>query len=220
MEAKKSQCIITPSQTAFLDYLIPSMTTKRFDDEDLDPIFIETVADHVLSMLKQAPPFIKDHKLDRYFSPQHSDVLIKTHDLPEIELEKDITVWEIEHTPHLKFEKKYCEMMMIQQFREQYGDWLADPCLEYMEQETDAAKFVKWLDKYNATEHIFQKQFEKPFPTPDWLVYGVDRLVKAAKTDFLIPPTLQVMEERKPLFKKHNLLDTFHAKEKELLTRG
>jgi|GEM_PF-5399388 len=218
LQGKKKE-IITPEQMSLLDSLIPQMKTLRYADGHLDPIFHETNTEHILSMLKQAISFIQNHKMERHLSQYHTDAVIKAHDLPEMGMEKDFTVWEIQKNPNLAFDKEAHEMRMVEMLREQYGDWLANLCLEYMANQTNDAKFVKWLDKYNATQHILEKQEIKPFSHPDWLVNGIDRLIKVANAKFLIPPTLQVMEERKPLFKKHNLLDVFHAKEKDLLVR-
>jgi len=202
-----------------LDDLVPQMTTLRFADGHLDPVFHETNAEHIEKMLKQAPPIISDHNLERYLDTWHTDGIIKAHDAPEMGMQTDFTVWQIRKNPNLAQDKATHELLMIQSLRQQYGDWLADLCLEYNENQTNEAKFVKWLDKYNATQHILEKQFEKPFCRPDWLVNGINLLDKTANADFLVPPTLQVMQDRKPLFKKHNLLDVFNSKEKELLER-
>ena len=202
-----------------LDVLIPQMKTKRYMDGSLDPIFYETNTEHIKNMLEQARPFINNHGLGRHLSPWHTDAVIKAHDLPEFGMEKDITVWEIRENPKLAQDKQELEIKMIEELRNGYGDWLAGLCLEYMEQETSDSKFVKWLDKYNASQHILEKQYIKPFNHSEWLVGGIDKLIKFASAEFLINPTLQVMEERKPLFREHDLMDAFYAREKGLLER-
>jgi len=206
--------MVTTKQMYTLDKLVKKMNTIRFSD--LPSQFHQTNTKHVTDMVKQAKPFIQNHKLDIIIDPWHTDAIIKAHDLPEMGLKTDFTVIQVKDNPSLAHDKHNHEINMINKLRNQYGTWIENLWLEYSNQETNNSKFVKWLDKYNATKHIIDVHGGQRFKDLNWFVNCTNHIIKSTKSKFLVPPTLQILEDRKPLFKKHGLLSIYNEKENEL----
>lgn len=79
-----------------------------------------------------------------------------SHDLSELGMTQDITSFEQEYKDGAKNEKDRYEAQMQSELIAKHGSWLQELFDEYNSQNSDAAKFVKWLDKYEASRHMLE----------------------------------------------------------------
>lgn len=84
------------------------------------------------------------------------NALILVHDLGEFGLEHDVTVLEQDFEKGAKEKKAASEKANIARLAGEYGGFIADLWGEYERQGSEASRFVKWIDKYEANRHMLE----------------------------------------------------------------
>lgn len=181
----------------------------------------QTVESHVNRMLALAPVIaeIVGMKLDT----NHVNSLILAHDLPELGMEKDITALEQVYTKGAKQQKDDLEKQSIIRLGNEYGSWLLELLNEYENQKTEMARFVKWLDKYEASRHMleisaFSRLQHKT--NKDYISFYVntDRLITATQRlpqmhEFTVS---HLEQELAQIFSKNNASEKYEELNKKL----
>ncbi len=120
----------------------------------LHPRVYQTVENHTNRMLALAPVLAQIAKID--YDHNTIDALILAHDLSELGMKRDITsVEQVQQSGAMK-RKRELEQSAITSLVNQHGQWLERLFDEYEEQDSQAARFVKWLDKYEASRHMLE----------------------------------------------------------------
>ncbi|MCL2569764.1 MAG: hypothetical protein FWE16_00980 [Firmicutes bacterium] len=115
-----------------------------------------------------------------HFDKNELNGFILLHDLPELGMKQDITTW------------------------------LIDLFNAYEEQKTELTRFVKWLDKYEASLHMIEIDFYSEIPLINFSI-NTDRLIKATiKFPRLKQLTLKYMDnELRPIWERSNQMNDF-----------
>ena len=192
---------ITKRRLELLGELSSGMRTVRYGI--MDEFFHQTVAEHTARMLELADEFGPDLGLNM----NRVRAVIMAHDLPEMEMDCDITSWELAQDPSLQAVKEGIERGVVAKLAARYGDWIAELFYEYEGQATDVARFVRWLDKYESNLYIMEKfaQRECPF---EWIAHNTQRVVDATvKFPVMRDVALRRMDEVRPMFERYGRLD-------------
>ena len=214
---------VSDGQFNVLHSLMPEQNTLRYADESKSEVFHQTNKEHVAQMLFQAMRFAKDFQLDKILDMRYVSALILAHDLPELGMERDFTRYQILKNPELTNDKQEYETKMITELGDKYGGWLQELFKDYDNAISSEAKFVKWLDKYNAFVHMMQKNKIAPYEKhsnwkeDDWMQNCTNSIVRTHNTaDFIAPMALRTIKEHESLF-VNNKLGKFYQAEKARL---
>ena len=193
---------VTKEQLSTLQSLLPPLKkTIRYGVREKD--FHQTVFDHINNMLRLAPQVIKKCGLN--FDIDLVNALIMVHDLPETGMAYDITAIEQATIPGKVQEKKQIEERKMQQFSEIHGKWLLELHNVYTERCIDEAKFVKFLDVFEADIHCLLK-LEKLKPSS----FGFKRTKKVIDDFPAVKKYLtEWIQQYKPRLEKAGLWDTY-----------
>jgi hypothetical protein len=151
------------------------------------------------------------------FDPGELCAFICLHDLPELGMKYDITAQEQVEDRAAKQRKDDLEASAIVRLAEEYGGWLLSWFEEYEEQVTDITRFVKWLDKYEASRHIYEINLYSEVPLLNFSI-NTGRLVDAAiKFPQMKRFTLEHLDgELRPIWERNNKLPEFLELRKKL----
>ena len=207
---------VTKEQLQWLESLIPQMKTIRYGP--MEPFFHQTVEEHVVAMLGLVDAMLSETGLQ--FEASKLRAMIIVHDLPEFGMEKDITAWELERNQGLQESKEIAERAVMERFARGQGQWVLDIYNEYELGETEMAKFVRFLDKYESNVYLlgrFELRETQLGQTGEHIFYNTRRLVKAA-VDFPVMRgvALRRMGEIKPLFEKYGAPDKWQELSEQL----
>jgi hypothetical protein len=171
---------VTQKHIATLSKLYKGIKTIRYGD--LDTFYQQTVAEHVDNMLFLSPEMLKKGKcnLDAF----RVNGLIMVHDIPEMGMEKDFTLWAQDKDPSLVDLKNKMESDKINSLAKIHGSWIKDLFYEFELQVDDSSKYVNWLDRLESSVHL-EKKFEVTGPARhksgemNGMIFSTSKLVKA-----------------------------------------
>ena len=207
---------ITDAQFELLYSLMPEQKTLRFADDSKSEVFHQTNKEHVAQMLFQAMQFAKGFQLDKILDMRYVNALIMAHDLPELGMDRDVTMYQCLTNPDLRITKEEYEIKKIAELKNKYGSWISNLCNDYIERGSDEAKFVKWLDKFNASQHLIEKtkivsyEEQQNWEEDDWLQRCGNTMNKVSTAAFLRPMTLKVLKEREPVYIKNGFGELYN----------
>lgn len=139
-----------------------------------------------------------------------------SHDLPELGMTQDITSYEQDYRDGAKDEKDRYEAQMRSELEAKHGSWLKELFDEYNSQNSDAAKFVKWLDKYEASRYMleivkYDELTHEARMNHKYFFVNTQRLINATLAlPIMYPFTKDHLElEIRPIFKKEGKEDEY-----------
>lgn len=118
------------------------------------PSVHQTVRDHTNRMLALAPVVADIVHIDCDYN--RLNALILAHDLSELGMQRDVTITEQVTKEGAKARKEELEGRKRTDLAQGYGEWLKDLFDEFEQQASEPARFVKWLDKYEASRHMLE----------------------------------------------------------------
>jgi len=197
--------------------------TKRYAANDKDAYLIDSPAAHSWRMTIIARDIIRASKVD--LDPLYVIDMIQAHDISEYPFERDVAVTEIASGKVDKKQKLQRELDVFAKLRE-IGDTANyyDLFLEYECQLTDIAKFVKFIDKFEAMTHILAraKFFGIAVADADLVLRLCDKPV--VEFPMLIPFVEEVKSQFKNYFVSQNSFwdltwETSHFKQAPVKTK-
>ncbi|MCL2755847.1 MAG: HD domain-containing protein [Firmicutes bacterium] len=197
---------ITTEQMGVLRSLVSGHDTVRYSI--LHEEVYQTVENHTNRMLAIAPVVANIVGFD--FDYYDVCAFILAHDLVELGMKQDITALEQAQQAEMKKKKEEYEAKAKIELGEKYGAWLSELLNEYEKQESESARFVKWLDKYEANRHMLEIDLFAEIGLINFAV-NMGNLIKATnRLPIMKEFTLKHMdEELRKVWERNDSLDEF-----------
>ena len=197
---------ITKDQMQILRKLISGHSTIRYGI--LQSAVYQTVENHTNRMLALAPVIAERAKLK--FDSNELFAFILAHDLPELGMERDITILEQAEQKGAKQKKDEIEKQRKAELGTEYGAWLSNLFNEYEESKTGVTRFVKWLDKYEASRHMLEIDLHSEIALKSFNINTLRMVEATLKIPALREITSKHMDkELRPIWERYKQLDAF-----------
>ena len=197
---------VTKEQMETLRELIARHKTIRYGI--FDEKIYQTVENHTNRMLAIAPIIADMAGLNLNMNQMTS--LILAHDLSEFGMDRDVTSMEQVEKPGAKQRKDDLEKQVIEGLVGQYGEWMQSLFDEYEMQKSETARFVKWIDKYEANRYMLEFGLCDEIYLKMFFVNTTKLIEATSKMPVLKEVTLHHLDqELKPLWEQDNKVDEF-----------